>query len=125
VQGYFLQRRAAVAADPDTSSGSALPAIDQYIKFLLNDVSNNKGRLLENYAYKIYYFLIKSREYDRALEAAEGILAIDPENDYGKRAKSEAERLIKATSGSKNSTSGKSPAATSSTGSGSSGNNKM
>jgi len=124
LQGYFLQRRAAVSSDSDTSAGSALPAIDQYIKFLLNDVSSNKGRLLENYAYKIYYFLIKSREYDKALEAADGILAIDPENDYGKRAKSEAERLIKATGGAKNGASGKSPGTTSATGSGTSGSNK-
>ena len=96
IQGYSLQRRAAVAADADTSQGTALPAIDQYTQFLMRDVESNKGRIMENHGYKIYYFLIKSREYDKAAESARAILAIDPENDYAKRALSEAERLAKA-----------------------------
>lgn len=99
VQGYSLLRRAAVTADADTSSGIALDAIDKYIGFLKKDVASNKGRILENYSYKIFYYLVKSREFDKALNAADGILEIDPENDYGKRAKAEAERLLKATGG--------------------------
>jgi hypothetical protein len=62
----------------------------------MKDVEGNKGRIMENHGYKIYYFLIKSREYDKAAESARAILAIDPENDYAKRALSEAERLAKA-----------------------------
>jgi tetratricopeptide (TPR) repeat protein len=96
VQGYSLQRRAAVAADADTSAGTAIPAIDQYITFMMKDVANNKGRLLENHSYKFYYYLIKSREYDKAVQSAKDILVIDPENAYGKQALSEAERLFKA-----------------------------
>ena len=96
VQGYSLQRRAAVAADADTSMGSAIPAIDQYITFMMRDVPSNKGRLLENHSYKFYYYLIKSREYDKAIQSAKDILAIDPENAFGKQALTEAERLFKA-----------------------------
>jgi hypothetical protein len=59
-------------------------------------VAANKGRLLENHSYKFYYYLIKSREYDKAVQSAKDILAIDPENAYGKQALSEAERLLKA-----------------------------
>lgn len=99
IQGYSLQRRAAIAADPDTSNGIALPAIDQYTQFLMNDKESNKFRILENYGYKIYYYLIKSREYDKALQASNAILELDPENNYGLQAKAEAERLIKATGG--------------------------
>jgi tetratricopeptide (TPR) repeat protein len=96
IQGYSLQRRAAVAVDADTSAGSALPAIDQYTAFLMRDIESNKGRIMENHGYKIYYYLIKSREYDKAAESSKAILAIDPENDYAKRALAEAERLMKA-----------------------------
>ncbi len=96
IQGYSLQRRAAVALDADTSQGSAIPAVDQYTDYLMRDVASNKGRIMENHGYKIYYYLIKSREYDKAAEAAKAILAIDPENDYAKRALAEAERLMKA-----------------------------
>ncbi len=103
IQGYSLQRRAAIAADPDTSNGLALPAIDQYTTYLMNDKESNKFRILENYGYKIYYYLIKSREYDKALQASNAILELDPANDYGIQAKAEAERLIKATGGNVNS----------------------
>lgn len=96
IQGYFFQRRAAVALDADTSTGSAIPAIDQYIGFLSKDVAANQGRILENHSYKFYYYLIKSREYDKAVQSAKDILAIDPENAYGKQALAEAERLFKA-----------------------------
>lgn len=96
IQGYSLQRRAAVFADADTSLGTAIPAIDQYVGFLMRDVAANKGRLLENHSYKFYYYLIKSREYDKAIQSAKDILAIDPENAYGKQALAEAERLFKA-----------------------------
>ncbi len=96
IQGYSLQRRASVAVDADTSQGTALPAIDQYTEFLMRDVEANKGRIMENHGYKIYYYLIKSREYEKATESAKAILAIDPENEYAKRALAEAERLQKA-----------------------------
>ncbi len=96
IQGYSLQRRAAVAADSDTSLGTAIPAIDQYIGFLMKDVNSNKGRILENHSYKFYFYLIKSREYDKAVASAKDILTIDPENAYGKQALEEAERLFKA-----------------------------
>lgn len=96
IQGYSLQRRAAVAADADTSKGTAIPAIDQYVNFLMRDVASNKGRILENHSYKFYFYLIKSRDYDKAVLSAKDILAIDPENAYGKQALAEAERLQKA-----------------------------
>jgi hypothetical protein len=63
---------------------------------MMRDVPSNKGRLLENHSYKFYYYLIKSREYDKAIQSAKDILAIDPENAYGKQALTEAERLFKA-----------------------------
>jgi hypothetical protein len=69
----------------------------------MNDKESNKFRILENYGYKIYYYLIKSREYDKALQASNAILELDPANDYGIQAKAEAERLIKATGGNVNS----------------------
>ncbi len=106
-QGYYMNWRAAVAMDPDTSQGIAIPAIDTYNDFLRKDLDKNKNRIIYNLGYKVYYYLIKSKEYDLALKAADDILAIDPENGYGQAAKSEAERLLKAT--------GQLPAKTSST----------
>jgi tetratricopeptide (TPR) repeat protein len=95
-QGYYLRRRAAIAFDADTTTGSAIPAVDQYVAYLKKDLEANKNRILENLSYKFYFYLIKSREYDKALEVAKEILTIDPENAYGKQALAEAERLWKA-----------------------------
>ncbi|HMP91577.1 MAG TPA: tetratricopeptide repeat protein [Phnomibacter sp.] len=99
-QGYYLKWRAAVAADPDTSMGTAIAAVDEYNEFLMKDVERNKNRIIGNYGYKIYYYLLKSQEYQKALEAANGLLAVDPTNDYGLRAKAAAEQQIKARGGS-------------------------
>jgi len=96
-QGYYMNWRAAVALDPDTSKGGAIPAIDTYNDFLRKDVDKNKSRIIYNLGYKVYYYLIKSKEYGLALKAADDILALDPENSYGQAAKGEAERLLKAT----------------------------
>jgi tetratricopeptide (TPR) repeat protein len=95
IQGYSLRRRAAVALDADTLTGSAIPAVDQYIEFLMRDVAANKGRILENHGYKFYYYIIKSREYTKAVQSAKDILAIDPENSYGLDALKEAEKFEK------------------------------
>ena len=101
IQGYFLQKRAAVAADTDTSVGTAIPAIDQYSQFMMKDTATYKGRIMENLSYKIYYYVLRSKEYQKAIDACNAILAIEPGNEYATRAKSEAERLLKATGGQK------------------------
>jgi tetratricopeptide (TPR) repeat protein len=101
IQGYFLQKRAAVNADADTSLGTAIPAIDQYTQFMMKDVATYKGRIMENLSYKIFYYVLRSKEYQKAIEACDAILAIEPGNEYATRAKSEAERLLKATGGQK------------------------
>jgi tetratricopeptide (TPR) repeat protein len=99
IQGYFLQKRAAVTADADTSLGTAIPAVDQYTQFMMKDTATYKGRIMENHSYKIYYYVLRSKEYEKAIEACDAILAIEPGNAYATRAKSEAERLLKATGG--------------------------
>ncbi len=95
-QGYALRVRSAQAADVDTSQGTAIPAIDQYVEFLRKDTATNKSRIITQLGYKIYYYLVKAGDYQKALEFSNAILAMDPENDYAKMTKAEAERLLKA-----------------------------
>jgi tetratricopeptide (TPR) repeat protein len=117
-QGYFLKWRSAIASDPDTSTGSAIPVVDEYTSFLMKDTAKNKGRIIQNHGYKVYYYLVKAQDYPKALESANAILAIDPTNNYGAMAKSEAERLIKATGKGGGSGASKAPAGGSATGAG-------
>ena len=95
VQGYFLRTRSAIAADPDTSMGSALPAVDQYITFLKTDSATNKNRIISQIGYKIYYYLVKANDFQNALKSSNEILAMDPENEYAQMTKAEAERLLR------------------------------
>ncbi len=100
-QGYIFKSRAAVAADPDTSKGSAIPALDEYTQFLMKDTAKNKGRIIQNHGYKVFYYLVKAQDYQKALDAANSILAIDPVNAYGQMAVAEAQRLLKANGANK------------------------
>ncbi|QGW27352.1 tetratricopeptide repeat protein [Phnomibacter ginsenosidimutans] len=105
-QGYIFKSRAAIAADPDTSKGSAIPAIDEYTQFLMKDTVKNKGRIIQNHGYKVFYYLVKAQDYQKAIDAGNAILAIDPANAYGQMAISEAQRLLKANGGKATSAAG-------------------
>ena len=94
-QGYNFLKNAAIAADFDTTKGTAIPAIDRQNQYYMTDTAKNKNRIIQNNGYKIYYYLIKAKDYNKALESANAILALDPTNNYGTMAKSEAERLLK------------------------------
>lgn len=95
-QGYFLKWRSAIAADPDTSKGSALATVDEYNNFLMKDTAKNRRRIINNHGYKIYYYIVKAQDFQKAIEAADAILALDPTDPYGLEAKSAAEKQIKA-----------------------------
>lgn len=95
-QGYVIKTRSAVAADPDTSKGTAIPAVDEYISYLMKDTAKNKNRIISQHGYKIYYYIVKAQDFQKALEAAEAILALSPTDAYGQQAKDVAEKQLKA-----------------------------
>jgi tetratricopeptide (TPR) repeat protein len=93
-QGYVFRTRAAILADKDTTAGTALEAIDQQTAFLMGDTVKNKGRILQNYGYKVYYYG-KIKNYEKALESCNAILAVDPNNAYATSVIAEIQRLLK------------------------------
>jgi len=109
-QGYFLRNKAAILADADTSQGSAIPAIDQYNTFLRKDTTKNKNRIISNIGYKVYFYANKAKDYPKAIEALDEILALDPSNSYALSAKEQLKKLLNKKSGAaapKSGTSGK------------------
>jgi hypothetical protein len=96
VQGYSFRARAAKLADADTSQGTAISAIDAYTRFLMSDTAKNKNTIIQNYGYKVYYYVNKAKDYPKALESVESILAVDPNNNYATGAKNQLEKLINA-----------------------------
>ncbi len=81
-QGYTFRAIAAKAADFDTSKGLAIPALNAYNAFLMNDTAKNKRTIISNYYYQIPYFANKIKDFQKVLDAANAILALDPTNAY-------------------------------------------
>ena len=96
VYGYSGLARVAIARDKDTTTGSAVPAVMEYIDALKRiDAQKYKQTIITNYSYLIYVHANVQKDYAAALKDVEGILAIDPENSYGKTV---SEQLKKALS---------------------------
>jgi tetratricopeptide (TPR) repeat protein len=98
-QGYFLRNKAAIMSDVDTSKGTAIPAIDQYNAFLMKDTAKNKNRIITNVGYKVYYYANKAKDYPKAIQALDEILALDPTNTYALSAKKQLESILNKKAG--------------------------
>jgi len=98
-QGYSGLAKAAIAADKDTTAGSAVPAVRQYIEFMeKTDKEKYKNTIIANYGYLVYVHANVQKDYEAALKDLEGILAVDPTNTY---AQSTVTQIKKAMAGPK------------------------
>lgn len=93
-QGYVLRLKGASLSDPDTSKGTAIPVIDQYNAFMIKDTAKYKNRIITNVGYKVYYYANKAKDYPKAIEALDEILALDPTNSYALSAKKQLESIL-------------------------------
>lgn len=93
-QGYILRNKAALLADPDTSKGTALPAIDQYIQYMMKDTARYKSRIITNIGYKVYYYVNKAKDLEKGIKSLDEILAIDPANEYAKSGKETLQKIL-------------------------------
>jgi len=81
-QGYAALAKAAIVADKDTTAGTAVPAVMQYIQFMEKDKEKYKNTIISNYGYLVYVHANVQKDYAAALKDLEGILAVDPTNSY-------------------------------------------
>lgn len=82
-QGYSGLAKAAIAADKDTTTGSAVPAVRQYIEWMeKTDKEKYKNTIITNYGYLVGVHANTLKDYPAALKDLEAILAIDPTNSY-------------------------------------------
>jgi tetratricopeptide (TPR) repeat protein len=93
-QGYVLRLKGATLSDPDTSKGTAIPAIDQYNAFMQKDTAKYKNRIITNVGYKVYFYANKTKDYPKAIEALDEILALDPANQYAIAAKTQLQNIL-------------------------------
>lgn len=85
IYGFMGLAMSAITADKDTTTGSAVPAVTDYIHYLeKTDKEKYKNVIIQNYGYLVYIYANVKKDYPAALAALDGILAVDPENEYAK-----------------------------------------
>ena len=95
IYGYRFASQVAMAQDADSTKGTAVPFVEQYITFLSKDAAKNANLIKRQYYYIAVLYADKVKDYAKALETVDKILAIDPEDSFAKPAK---EQLTKALS---------------------------
>ncbi|MCW3081786.1 tetratricopeptide repeat protein [Segetibacter sp.] len=94
-QGYSGRAKAAIAADVDTTKGSAVPAVMQYIQYMeKTDKEKYKNTIISNYGYLVYVHANVQKDYPAALKDLEGILAVDPTNQYATATAAQIKRAM-------------------------------
>ncbi|MGV3593894.1 MAG: tetratricopeptide repeat protein [Sediminibacterium sp.] len=120
-QPYSFLKRAALASDPDTTTGAAIAVLDYLDSFYMKDQEKNKKAIFLNLYYRLQYYVNKSKELEKGLEVADKMLALYPtpgdENQYATSAKGAIVEGIKAKE--KQGSGNKTSSATSSSSSGS------
>ncbi|MDB5191435.1 MAG: hypothetical protein JWQ96_998, partial [Segetibacter sp.] len=84
-QVYGIQglARTAVLRDKDTTAGTAVPAVMNYINWMVSkDKERYKNQIITQYGYLVYVHANVQKDYAAALKDLEGILAVDPTNSY-------------------------------------------
>ena len=108
IYGYLGLAKSAIAQDRDTTTGSAVPVVKEYISFLEKaDAQKYKSLILQNYGYLVYVHANVQKDYEAALEDLNGILAVDPENAYAKATSAQIQKILDASKKSTTSSSAK------------------
>lgn len=83
IYGYMGLAKTAIGRDKDTTAGTAVPAINEYIETLKKiDKERYKNLILQNYGYLVYVHANVQKDYPAAIKDLEGILEVDPGNSY-------------------------------------------
>ncbi len=93
--GYVLLTRAAKAADVDSSKGTAFDEVQRYIDYLKGqDLVKNATKIKYQYYYVASVAADKLKDYQKALDAINQILVIDPADTFGTQAKPVLEKAV-------------------------------
>ncbi|TDH25524.1 tetratricopeptide repeat protein [Segetibacter sp. 3557_3] len=83
--GYSLKVRAAKLADVD-STGTAFPAVEQYIDFLAKDTAKNMSKIKSQYYYMASLASDKMKDYPKAIEILKKVQTVDPNDEFALKA---------------------------------------
>jgi len=95
-QPYAFLRKAAIGLDLDGSKGLAVPYFNLMDSLLEKDIDKNRKSLYSNYTYLLFYYEEKAKDYNKAIEVLDKIIAIYPYPcEENRVAKDTKERLKK------------------------------
>ncbi len=77
-QPYTFLRKAAIGLDVDSSKGLAIPYLNLMDSLLEKDTVKNKKPLFSNYYYMLLYYGDKAKDYHKAIEVLDKMIAIYP-----------------------------------------------
>jgi tetratricopeptide (TPR) repeat protein len=100
-QGYSFKTRAAHAIDTSNTTGLYFDAISQQNTFLEKDTAANKQTLINNYYVQIGYYNDALKDYQKALDACDKVLALVPNEPQTLQIRQAIEKNMKAAGSSK------------------------
>ncbi|MDE3124314.1 MAG: hypothetical protein KGK14_02265, partial [Bacteroidota bacterium] len=77
-QGYYFNVMAAKALDTTSNPGIAIPALQQQIDYLMKDSVKNQRFIVIDYYYMMGYYNDRAKDYAKALDVCDKILALIP-----------------------------------------------
>jgi len=92
--GYRDLVLAKLQEDLDTTTGAAIPAMQQYIDFMAKDSVKNARFMKGYYFYMATFYSDKQKDYAKALEMINHILWLDPNEPSAKNAKEALEKAL-------------------------------
>jgi len=94
-QGYYFNVMAAKALDTTTNPGIAIPALQQQIDFLMKDSVKNQRFIVIDYYYMMGYYNDRAKDYAKALDVCDKILALIPNDPDMLKIRSVIEKNMK------------------------------
>jgi tetratricopeptide (TPR) repeat protein len=107
--GYSLLVRGAKASDT-AGTGASFAAVQQYVDFLAKqDAAKNASKIKSQYTYMASIAADKMKDYPKALDMVNRILAIDPADTFASQAKPVLEKAVNGRGSSPAASSGAAP----------------
>ncbi|MGC8750090.1 hypothetical protein [Hydrotalea sp.] len=94
-QGYYFNVMAAKALDTTTNPGIAIPALQQQIDYLMKDSVKNQRFIVIDYYYMMGYYNDRAKDYAKALDVCDKILALIPNDPDMLKIRSVIEKNMK------------------------------
>lgn len=94
-QGYYFNVMAAKALDTTSNPGIAIPALQQQIDYLMKDSVKNQRFIVIDYYYMMGYYNDRAKDYAKALDICDKILALIPNDPEMLKIRSVIEKNMK------------------------------